>query len=267
MIMSKIRSIATAATGITAGTFLLSNQVFAATNSVLKSDDFVGISFWIISMALIASTVFFFLERDRVSAKWKTSLTVSGLVTLVAAVHYFYMRDVWVATGSTPTVFRYIDWLITVPLLMIEFYLILSAIAKVPTGVFWRLMIGTLVMLIGGYLGEAGYIGVWPGFIIGMVGWFFILYEIFMGQAGKINAQSAPPAVQSAFGTMRWIVTIGWAIYPLGYFFGYLTGSSPETSANALNIIYNAADVLNKIAFGLIIWTVAVSESENSLKK
>ena len=267
MIVSKMRSIATKATAIAAGTCLVSNQAFAATSSVLRSDDFVGISFWIISMALIASTVFFFLERDRVSAKWKTSLTVSGLVTLVAAVHYFYMRDVWVSTGSTPTVFRYIDWLITVPLLMIEFYLILSAIAKVPAGVFWRLMIGTLVMLIGGYLGEAKYIGVWPGFIIGMIGWFFILYEIFLGQAGKINAQSAPPAVQSAFGTMRWIVTIGWAIYPLGYFFGYLTGSSPETSANALNIIYNAADVLNKIAFGLIIWTVAVSESENTLKK
>ena len=267
MIVSKMRSIATKATAIAAGTCLVSNQAFAATSSVLRSDDFVGISFWIISMALIASTVFFFLERDRVSAKWKTSLTVSGLVTLVAAVHYFYMRDVWVSTGSTPTVFRYIDWLITVPLLMIEFYLILSAIAKVPAGVFWRLMIGTLVMLIGGYLGEAKYIGVWPGFIVGMIGWFFILYEIFLGQAGKINAQSAPPAVQSAFGTMRWIVTIGWAIYPLGYFFGYLTGSSPETSANALNIIYNAADVLNKIAFGLIIWTVAVSESENTLKK
>ena len=267
MIMSKMRSFATTLAAITAGTCLVSNQAFAASSSVLKSDDFVGISFWIISMALVASTVFFFLERDRVSAKWKTSLTVSGLVTLVAAVHYFYMRDVWVATGSTPTVFRYIDWLITVPLLMIEFYLILSAIAKVPVGVFWRLMIGTLVMLIGGYLGEAGYIGVWPGFIIGMVGWLFILYEIFAGQAGKINAQSAPPAVRSAFGTMRWIVTIGWAIYPLGYFFGYLTGSSPENSANMLNIIYNAADVLNKIAFGLIIWTVAVSESENTFKK
>lgn len=267
MIMMKIRSIATALTAITAGTLLVSKQAYAATSSVLRSDDFVGISFWIISMALIASTVFFFLERDRVSAKWKTSLTVSGLVTLVAAVHYFYMRDVWISTGSTPTVFRYIDWLITVPLLMIEFYLILSAIAKVPAGVFWRLMIGTLVMLIGGYLGEAGYIGVWPGFIVGMIGWIFILYEIFAGEAGKINAQSAPPSVRSAFGTMRWIVTIGWAIYPLGYFFGYLTGSSPENSANALNIIYNAADVLNKIAFGLIIWKVAVSESENSLKK
>ena len=267
MVTLKTGATAAKLAALVTGSVLLSGNALAASSGILRSDDFVGISFWVISMALVAATVFFFLERDRVTPKWKTSLTVSGLVTLVAAVHYFYMREVWVATGSTPTVFRYIDWLITVPLLMIEFYLILSAIAKVPAGVFWRLMIGTLVMLIGGYLGEARYIGVWAGFIIGMLGWLFILYEIFVGQAGKINANSAPPAVQSAFKTMRWIVTIGWAIYPLGYFFGYLTGSSPESSANALNIIYNAADVLNKIAFGLIIWTVAVSESENSFKK
>ena len=248
------------------GLALLSNPTYAASTSVLKQNDFVGISFWIISMALIAATVFFFLERDRVSPKWKTSLTVSGLVTLVAAVHYFYMRDVWVATGTSPTVFRYIDWLITVPLLMIEFYLILAAITKVSAGIFWRLMIGTLVMLIGGYLGEAGYLAVWPAFIIGMAGWAYILYEIFLGEASKVSAASAPASVQSAFNTMRWIVTIGWAIYPIGYFFGYLTGAGPESSANALNIIYNLADVLNKIAFGLIIWAVAVSESEKAAK-
>jgi len=242
---------------------VISASASAATTTPLKQDDFVGISFWIISMALVASTVFFFLERDRVSQKWKTSLTVSGLVTLVAAVHYFYMRDVWVATGSTPTVFRYIDWLITVPLLMIEFYLILAAIAKVSVGIFWRLMIGTLVMLVGGYLGEAGYMSVWPAFIIGMAGWAYILYEIFLGEAGKISAANAPPAVKSAFNTMRWIVTIGWAIYPLGYFFGYLTGANPADSASALNIIYNFADFLNKIAFGLIIWAVAVNQSES----
>ena len=239
----------------------------AATNPAgggdLKQDDFVGISFWIISMALVASTVFFFLERDRVSAKWKTSLTVSGLVTLIAAVHYYYMRDVWVSTGSTPTVFRYIDWLITVPLLMVEFYLILSAITKVPIGVFWRLMAGTLVMLVGGYLGEAGYMAVWPAFIIGMAGWAYIVYEIYLGEAGKINAASAPPAVQSAFKAMRLIVVFGWAIYPVGYTFGYLTGAGPAQSADALNIIYNLADFLNKIAFGLIIWAVAVSQSES----
>jgi bacteriorhodopsin len=266
MMFTESRSKAAITTVIGLTTTFLSTQASAASGALLKANDFVGISFWLITMALMASTVFFFLERDRVSAKWKTSLTVSGLVTLVAAVHYLYMREVWVNTGTSPTVFRYIDWLITVPLLMIEFYLILSAITKVPSGVFWRLMIGTLVMLVGGYLGEAGYMPVWPAFIIGMAGWAYILYEIFLGQAGKINAQSAPPAVQSAFSLMRWIVTLGWAIYPIGYFFGYLTGSGPEASANALNLIYNLADVLNKIAFGLLIWSVAVSETEAAKK-
>ena len=237
----------------------LSTLAFAESHGaqVLQANDFVGISFWLISMALVASTAFFFLERDRVAGKWKTSLTVSGLVTLVAAVHYFYMRDVWIATGSTPTVYRYIDWLITVPLLMIEFYLILSAITKVSTGVFWRLVIGTLVMLVGGYVGEAGYADVMTSFIVGMLGWFYILYEIFAGEASKAS-EEAPESVRNAFSTMRWIVTIGWAIYPIGYFMGYMAGG---VDANSLNIIYNLADVLNKIAFGVIIWNVAVTES------
>jgi bacteriorhodopsin len=233
----------------------------------LHSDDYVGVSFWIISMALIAATAFFFLEIQRVKGKWKTSLTVSGLVTLVAAVHYFYMREVWIETGNTPTVYRYIDWLITVPLLMIEFYLILSAITKVPGGVFWRLIIGTLVMLIAGYAGEAGYFnaeGTLIAFVIGMLGWAYILYEIFLGEASKINASQSPPSVRNAFNAMRLIVTFGWAIYPAGYVVGYLIGLPAADSMAGLNIIYNAADVLNKIAFGLIIWSVAVSETEKT---
>jgi len=125
-------------------------------------------------------------------------------------------------------------------------------------------VIGTFVMLIGGYLGEAGYMNVWPAFIIGMVGWAYILYEIFFGEAGKINATKAPESVQSAFKLMRLIVTFGWAVYPLGYYFGYLTGANPADSMKALNIIYNFADVLNKIAFGVIIWTVAVAETDKS---
>ena len=239
---------------------LMIAPAIASASANLAQDDFVGISFWLISMALVASTAFFFLETQRVSAKWKTSLTVSGLVTLVAAVHYFYMRDVWVATGETPTVYRYIDWLITVPLLMVEFYIILRAIGAVSAGIFWRLMVGSVVMLLAGYMGEAGYINAWAGFIVGMAGWAYILYEVFAGEAGKLAADKAPASVQQAFSTMRWIVSIGWAIYPLGYFLGYLTGSA---DVEVLNIIYNFADVLNKIAFGVIIWNVATTESES----
>jgi bacteriorhodopsin len=147
---------------------------------------------------------------------------------------------------------------------MVEFYLILSAVTKVSGGVFWRLMIGTLVMLIAGYLGEAGAVGAWPAFIVSMAGWFYIIYEIYAGEASKVSAESAPPAVQGAFKLMRGIVVFGWAIYPIGYFLGYLTGGNPKDSAVMLNVVYNLADVVNKIGFGVIIWAAAVSESDKN---
>ena len=225
----------------------------------LDPSDGVGISFWIISIAMVAATVFFLMESLRVKGKWRTSLVVGALVTLVAAVHFFYMRDVWVSTGASPTVFRYVDWIITVPLQMIEFYLILAACTAVAGGVFWRLFLGSLVMLMGGYLGEAGFINATVGFVIGMAGWIFILYEIFAGEASKINAAEAPESVKTAYNTMKWIVTIGWAIYPIGYFMGYLAGG---VDVNALNMIYNIADVLNKIGFCLAIWACATTESD-----
>ena len=223
---------------------------------LLASDDFVGISFWVISMGMLAATAFFFMERGSVAAGWRTSVTVAGLITGIAFVHYMYMRGVWVQTGDSPTVYRYIDWLITVPLQMVEFYLILAAVRKVPSGIFWRLLIGSTVMLVGGYLGEAGYINAMLGFIIGMAGWIYVLYEIFSGEAGKAAAKSGNKALSTAFSALRMIVTVGWAIYPLGYVFGYLTGG---VDANSLNVIYNLADFINKIAFGLIIWAAAMS--------
>ena len=225
---------------------------------LLASDDFVGITFWVISMGMLAATVFFFMERGSVAPAWKTSVTVAGLITGIAFIHYMYMRGVWVQTGDSPTVYRYIDWLITVPLQMVEFYLILVAVRKANSGIFWRLLIGSLVMLCGGYLGEAGYINATLGFVIGMAGWVYILYEVFSGEAGKTANKSGNKALVTAFSTMRMIVTVGWAIYPLGYIFGYLTGG---IDANSLNVIYNLADFINKIAFGLVIWAAAASSA------
>merc|ERR1712023_524281 len=118
----------------------------------LNPGDAVAISFWIISIAMVAATVFFLMESMVVGYHWKTSMNVGALVTLVAAVHYFYMREYWVIMHGSPILYRYIDWSITVSLQMIEFYLILLAV--VPTlggGMFWRLMIGTVAMLAFGY--------------------------------------------------------------------------------------------------------------------
>merc|ERR1719183_1710127 len=192
------------------------------------------------------------------NSHWKTSLHVGGLVTLVAAVHYMYMREYWVAVGRSPIVYRYIDWSITVPLQMIEFNLILKA-AKAPIGPagFWKLLVGTVCMLAFGYAGETKAINPWAGFALGMCGWAFILFEIFAGESAKACPQDAH--VKQAFDLMKLIVSLGWSIYPAGYYFGTV---SSVASADALNVIYNIADFVNKIAFVLCCWSCAKSASE-----
>jgi len=219
-----------------------------------------AISFWIISISMVAATVFFLMESTSVNMHWKTSLNVGALVTLVAAVHYFYMREFWVIIHSSPILYRYIDWSVTVPLQMIEFNLILKAVKPdIGAGMFWRLLLGTVMMLAFGYSGEAGFLNPWVGFLGGMLGWAAILFEIFLGEAGKASASdSVNKYVQSSFGTMRLIVTVGWSIYPLGYFFGYLLGTVDD---DALNLVYNLADFVNKIAFCLAIWSCAKSST------
>ena len=228
---------------------------------MLDPNDFVGVSFWIISAAMLASTYFFYVERDRATGKWKTSLTVAAMVTGIAALHYFYMRGVWVSTGESPTVFRYVDWLLTVPLQIIEFYLILAAVAVIGASLFWRLLVASVIMLVAGYLGEVNDSSatfLWGGFVIGTVAWLYIIYEIFIGEASKINISEGTDASKKAFNGLRIIVTFGWAIYPLGYLWGY----AGDGSAATLNLVYNLADFVNKIAFGVVIWSAATASSE-----
>ena len=224
----------------------------------LATDDVVGISFWIATAVMAAGALFFFVERSTVKASWQTSLTVAALVCFVAFWHYMYMRDVWVATGESPTVYRYIDWLITVPMQIVEFYLILAACTAVSLGVFWKLLAGSLVMLLGGYFGESGVLEATVGCVGGMAGWIFIIYYIFVGEAAQIKDSAGNENLVLAFDGIKWIVTIGWAIYPIGYFMGYLGGG---VDANGLNTLYNLADLVNKFLFGLVIWYAAMRDS------
>ena len=245
-------------------TGLMAMPSFAAGD--LAANDMTGVSFWLVTAALLAATVFFFVERDNVSSKWKTSLTVSGLVTGIAFWHYMYMRGVWVDSvaatgeGSSPIVYRYIDWLLTVPLLIVEFYLILRAVTNVASSLFTKLFVGSLVMLIFGYLGESGGMNAMLAFVIAMLAWFYMIQVLYSGEGG-VAVKQASPAVQSAYKTMMLIIIVGWAVYPIGYVLGHLVG---ETNPASLNIIYNFADFVNKILFGLIIWHAAVTESQGT---
>ncbi|MFL3014310.1 MAG: bacteriorhodopsin-like [Candidatus Neomarinimicrobiota bacterium] len=230
------------------------------TTAPLGMAELANMSFWLATAIMLASTVFFFVERADVGSKWKTSMTVAGLVTGIAFWHYLRMSNLNSA-GEATTVYRYVDWLITVPLQIVEFYLILLAVTAVTSALFWRLLGASVVMLVFGFLGESGLFDATLGFAVGMAAWIYIIYEVFSGEASKLSATSGNKGGQFAFNTLRLILTAGWAIYPIGYFFGYLGGG---TDVNTVNIIYNIADLVNKTAFGLAIWAGAKMDSENS---
>ena len=245
----------------TFGLIILATLVFAgnvsADGETLSENDNVGISFWIATAMMLASTVFFLVERSNVAPKWRTSMTVAALVTGVAWYHYTYMRDHWIMTGESPLVLRYVDWLITVPLQVSEFYLILAAVGVASVALFWRLVGASIIMLVAGFLGESGAIDSWLGFGIGVLAWAYIIYEIWMGDA-KEASKDASEGTQFAFRAMAIILTMGWAIYPIGYVYGM----DGDTGAiNNLNILYNIADVLNKTAFGLMVWYAATLDT------
>ena len=215
-----------------------------------------GFTFFVVNMALLAAALFFWLERDNVNPKWKTSLTVSGLVCFIAAVHYFYMRD---AGGTDVVAIRYIEWLITVPLLMVELYIVLLAVTNVSSGVFKRLLGFTTLMLVFGYLGETQVISSTIGFVGGMLFWGLALKEIWSGEAADANAGSKNAAGQYAYVNLKNIVTFGWLIYPAGYALGYFGGG---VDMDLTNQVYNLADFVNKILPGVIVWAAAKMDTK-----
>jgi bacteriorhodopsin len=230
----------------------------------------IAFTFFVGSMAMMAATAFFWLEMKNVNPKWRTSLMVSGLITFIAAVHYFYMRDYFVETGESPTFFRYVDWLLTVPLMCVEFYLITKkAGGKIST--MWKLIFASVFMLVTGYIGEAIYGGqtiswFW-GFISGL-GHFYIIYLVWFGEIAQL-AKNAGGAVLKANKALAWFVLAGWAIYPIGYIMGTqggLFGMDLGVNAGFMDVVYNIGDAVNKIGFGLVIYALAVSESKEVAK-
>jgi len=242
---------------------------------VIPKDDPVAFTFFTGYMAMLAAAVFFFFERSSVDEKWKTSLLVSGLITGIAAVHYYYMRDYYVSTGANPTALRYIDWTLTVPLMCVEFYLLLRP-AGAKIGFMWKLIAASVLMLVAGYIGEAFVPlnadgsaaegatshGVMWG-IISTVGYIYVLYSAWFGEAKQLADSSKSTAVQSGIQALAWFVLVGWAIYPIGYMCmpgGWLNTGLGWNSSN-VDLFYNIADAVNKIGFGLVVYSIAKAET------
>jgi len=225
----------------------------------MATDDYVGFTFFVGCMAMMAASAFFFLSLSSFDGKWRTSILVSGLITFIAAVHYYYMRDYWADVQESPTFFRYVDWILTVPLMCVEFYLILKA-AGATKSLLWKLITLSVIMLVTGYWGEAvarDQAAFW-GLLSG-IAYFVIVYEIWFGGASKL-AKSAGGAVESAHKTLCWFVLVGWSIYPLGYMLGTDGWYDFLHVINLdMDVVYNIGDAIKKIGLGLVVYNLAAS--------
>jgi len=222
----------------------------------LLPTDYVGFTFFVGCMAMMAASAFFFLSLNQFDKKWRTSVLVSGLITFIAAVHYFYMKEYWAEFQESPTFFRYVDWILTVPLMCVEFFLILK-VAGAKTDLLWKMIVLSVVMLVTGYLGETVFTdqaAFWGG--ISGVAYFVIVYEIWLGSASKLAA-TAGGNVLAAHKILCWFVLVGWAIYPLGYMLGTDGWYTGIIGKGSVDVVYNIADAINKIGFGLVIYNLA----------
>ena len=240
----------------------MTNLLFSTSlTAKMLPTDYVGFTFFVGCMAMMAASAFFFLSLNQFDKKWRTSVLVSGIITFIAAVHYYYMRDYWASFGESPTFFRYVDWILTVPLMCLEFYLILK-IAGAKKSLLSKMIFYSVVMLVTGYFGEAVYpenAQIW-GLISG-IAYFAIVYEIWLGEASKL-AKAAGGNVLEAHKILCWFVLVGWAIYPLGYMLGTEGWYTSMLGKGNVDVAYNIADAINKIGFGLVIYSLAV-KSQN----
>lgn len=147
--------------------------------------------------------------------------------------------------------------------MVVEFYLILK-VAGAKKSLMWRMIFFSVIMLVTGYFGEAVYRDqAWIWGLISGAAYFAIVYDIWLGEAKKL-AVSAGGAVLKAHKTLCWFVLVGWAIYPLGYMAGTPGWYESMFGGLAMDVIYNIGDAINKIGFGLVIYSLAVNASKST---
>ena len=220
-----------------------------------------------------ASTIFFFMRSFQVGVPYRTAITITGLVTLIACYHYFRIFSSWeasftVANGVVaPTgepfndAYRYVDWLLTVPLLLVELILVMRLPQAETTRKCIKLGGLAALMVILGYPGEIATTSsarlIW--WALAMIPFVIIVYDLYVGLKESIKSQ--PETARGLVSTARWLTVGSWSFYPLVYVLPLLslTGGAAST---AVQIGYTIADILAKAVFGLFIYLIAVRKSE-----
>ncbi len=227
-------------------------------------------SFTLACMA--ATTLFLWLARSQVAPAFRTALTVSGLVTAIAAYHYWRIFDSWdnaydvvdgvvVVTGlAFNDAYRYVDWLLTVPLLLIELILVMKLSRSETVSKCWKLGLAAALMIILGYPGEVANTiearVLWG--TLSTIPFLYIVFELFKGLGDAIAKQ--PDDVRKLVKDARLITFASWGFYPIVYMVPFL-GLEGSTVETALQIGYTVADIVAKCGIGILIYVIAVRKS------
>jgi len=217
--------------------------------------------------------VFFFLSRSQVTSLYKTALTITGLVTLVAFYHYLRIFNSWegaytLADGvMKPTgakfndAYRYVDWLLTVPLLLIELILVMRLSEAETRAKATKLGVLAAVMVLLGYPGEisADPHTRWLWWGLAMIPFVIIVYDLFVGLKNSIASQ--PDGARGLVSAARWLTVVSWLFYPVVFVFPMIdfTGGAATT---AVQVGYTVADVVAKAVFGVLIFMIAARKSQ-----
>jgi len=223
--------------------------------------DVASATFLLMTAAMAATTVLLVTSGRWVSPRWRLPVALSSLVPLVGVLHYGLSSFVWLQAHDMPVVFRYADWMIAAPVQVLTLYFFIQAVSSTPTGLFWRLLIASVAMVLARYMGETDLLYPTLGFLIGLLLWLYLLGELYFGRMAEIAAQSASDPVRIGFFWLRLIVTIGWALYPVSFLIVRL-GNGADVAK--MSVIYNLADLINQIAFVLAVLAAAINDSAHS---
>lgn len=227
-------------------------------------------SFTIATMG--AATIFFWLGRSQVSDAYKPALVITGLVTAIALYHYVRILQSWdasydvvngqiAATGiAFNQAYRYVDWLLTVPLLMIELILVMGLTRSETWSKGVRLGLLAAIMVVLGYPGEISNDPStrWVWWALAMIPFAWIVYELFAGLSDAIAKQ--PEDVRGLVNTARWLTVVSWSFYPIVFVFPMI-GLTGGTATAAVEVGYTVADIVAKAVFGVVIYMIAVRKS------
>ncbi len=222
--------------------------------------------------AMFASALFFFNARAQVGSKYRLALLVSGLVVSIAGYHYFRIFNSWDAAYSLQNgmytltgepfndAYRYVDWLLTVPLLLVETVAVLALTGKEARPLLIKLVIASILMIATGYPGEISS-NITTRIIWGTVStipFAYILYVLWIELSKSLVRQ--PAAVQTLVSNMRLLLLFSWGAYPIAYLLPML-GITGTTASIGVQLGYTVADVLAKPIFGLLVFAIALTKT------